>query len=167
MCVGGGRVCIPKTMVLTSTAYKMVVASKLPPVAYLTFTDQFILWNYLIIIAFAIESGPRAHALPALAVTLATGAFTIHSPHSCGVCTVCGGCRSRLTGLHLEEGLEDGAVFGWPTEPSTLANGTTADGGVGNANGEDVGVELGDTFFLKQVATHRSRRPLQTCRRHR
>ena len=44
------------TLVLTTVAYKMVIANKLPPVSYLTLMDKYTLWNAFFVIVVAIQS---------------------------------------------------------------------------------------------------------------
>ena len=41
---------------LTASAYKMAIAGKMPPVAYLTWLDKYTLWNFFLIIAMALQS---------------------------------------------------------------------------------------------------------------
>lgn len=43
-------------MVLTASAYKMAIAGKLPPVAYLTWLDRYTLVNFMLIILVAVQS---------------------------------------------------------------------------------------------------------------
>lgn len=41
---------------LTATAFKVAIANKLPPIGYPTALDKYVLWNYALIIAMAIET---------------------------------------------------------------------------------------------------------------
>ena len=43
-------------MVLTASAYKMAIAGKLPPIAYLTWLDRYTLANFLLIIVVAVQA---------------------------------------------------------------------------------------------------------------
>ena len=50
------RAQLTMVMVLTATAFKMAIAGKLPAISYLTLLDQYIQWNFGIIVLFAIET---------------------------------------------------------------------------------------------------------------